>query len=571
MAASDEQTQSRLRKLENSYSVLNSAINKYHKFQPWLVMIMRNMDSDGNTYDILKIDTFTATATVNIPGRSPYKISPIMLTNFEYNKNGSAKANSFSLSFAFNPTEKNDSGGRIIDPMIIDKALTISSWYTPDGSGNYKAVYSVAKHQVYMRYGYAYGDGAFMESPEYYGQALKANSELRDGMIYYTITGYSSITYVADVPVKIGKIGEDDDGNLTESTAKASEIMANALYYCFKQEGANSSLDVETTANITDVLKEPMSKIPKSITESLSIIYSGKKIKIIVDVPDTLQEKEIRVGAADNGSIFDYLDKVSSRASFGANEGSAHTDEDKKVKLTYKVEEIDNELTFMIYAVDPVNTDQNDSDDALKTNVVFEYPLKTNNIVKAFTPAFNFEIIWSKDIFLGGAENDAVGSEAALSYYIDKENNVVPYKSQRFQDIFNESGSLRSAATFSEAIQYSYKANMTTVGIPADIPIGTIINVKPIINGFEYHYAGEYMVLKTTDRIDMNGYTTEYELFKLTPKSVKSVEDMKEYIRQVQEADTGVTGGEYTWDPESGEIKYKSNSAAVRRAQAENQ
>lgn len=532
MANIDQEIQNRLRTFENTYDKLNKNMDIYHRFQPWLIFILKNQYEDGSTYDSIRIDTFTSSATINIPGKSSYKISPIMLTNFEYNKNGSAKANSFSLSFAYDPTEKNDSGGRILDPMIIDKALTVSSWYKSDESGGYKAIDSIAKHKCYMRYGYAYGDGDLIQSPEYYGQALKANSELRDGMIYYTITGYSSLTYIADLPITVEQLGENGSDGMVTSGWRASTIMCNAIYYCLKGNSTDSSLEVTTEGfDVEEDIQKAFSSNSNTISNSMGVLYQGIKINIINQVTQDM-ENEIVVTSSDSGSLFDYLDKVSGLASLVQND---NREDDKRIKLTYRIEELENELNFIIYIEDPGKDE--DSSQAvedynekmkLKTNVVFQYPLQSNNIVQSFTPEFNFETIWSKDIFIGD-------NNESTTYYITPDNEIGSYKDTKFTNMVSERVEVESFTTFSDAIQYAYKANMTTAGIPADIPIGTVINVKPIINGIEYHYAGDYMVLKTTDRIDTRGYTTEYDLFKLVPVKSKAEETLADAKKQVIE------------------------------------
>ena len=523
--SSEEKIQERLRTFENVYSKLNKNMDKYNKFQPWLLMVLKNQYQDGSTYDSIRIDTFTSSATINIPGKASYKISPIMLTNFEYNKNGSAQANTFSISFAYNPAEKNDSGGKILDPMIIDKALTVSSWYKEDETGSYKAIDSIAKHKCYMKYGYAYGEGDFIESPEYYGQALKANSELRDGMIYYTITGYSSLTYVADITLDVKAIGTKKEDGTVENGKRASVIMCNALYSCFHNENTENAVELNIEGfDVDPDIQKAFSDSSKSISEAMGTLYKGIKVNIVNQVTDSMED-EIAITSSESGSVYDYLSKVGGSAEL---KGNKNHNEDKKLKLTYKIEELDKELNFIIYIEDPGINSGNGAEAVedynekmkLKTNVVYQYPLQSNNIVQSFTPDFNFEVIWSKDIFLG--ENGEGESQ-----YITADNEVKSYKDSKFTSLVGSGAEMRSMTTFSDAIQYAYKADLTTAGIPADIPIGTIINVKPIINGIEYHYSGDYMVLKTTDRIDTNGYTTEYDLFKLVPVKSKADETLE--------------------------------------------
>lgn len=492
----------RVREFEAAYKKMSENINKYHKYEPWLTFSLIN-EYENESITALTIDTYSSKVTVRFADQSS-QVCPIMLINFEYNKNGSGQANSFSLSFAFDPTERNDSGGKLLDSMIIDKALTVCSFYRKDRN-EYRAIDTIAKHKCFMRFGYAY-NGEMIQSPEYYGQALAANSELRDGMIYYTITGYSSITYITDIKFDVSPIGEYKEGKVHEGK-KASKVMAAAIYGAFKSDGdSGCSVEVEgdcDTSLVGDKIKS--NKTP----EVLGKLYKGMKVKIINEVKEE-DEDNICIEESNCG-LFDFLSTVSKSASLKCNEGR---EKDKRATLQYTLDELENELVFDIFIKDPTE-EANETSKQLLSNIVYEYPTKENNIVKSFTPDFKFETVWSKDIFLD--------SDTAETHFIDKDNVVRSYYDPNMTSyLIGGSGKeSRSFAVFSDSIQYSYKANLTTLGIPADIPIGTIINIKPIINGQEYHYAGTYMITKTTDRIDTNGYTTEYDLFKVVPKSSK--------------------------------------------------
>ena len=137
---------------------------------------------------------------------------------------------------------------------------------------------------------------------------------------------------------------------------------------------------------------------------------------------------------------------------------------------------------------------------------------------------FKFENIWGSDIIVENPDN-------STSYYVDEKGNVYSfYNINSENDIYSGNDKLAPLASYATAVQYNYSANLTTLGIPADIPLGTIIRIRPIINGKEYHYGGYYMINKTTDRIDTNGYTTEYELFKLTKAKNSNIVKGKETL-----------------------------------------
>lgn len=501
--------QKRLTKFKDVFNQLNNTIDTYNRFQPWLLFRIVNVYEGGTEKEVLTIDTFNAQATVtDIQTKASYKISNIMLINFEYDKNGSGEANSFTLTFAFNPNEKQDSGGQLINPQVIDQALIVSSYFSfNEETATYRAIKSIGKHKCYMRYGYDFGNSV-LQTPEYYGQALKCKSELRDNLIYYTITGYSSLTYLKDSKVTFGEVGtqkEKDDGSTEiENGQRASLIMAAAIYSCFGG-GDSSSVSGFTTESISFFSNENQDAI-RNVTSDL---YKGDKITIVNQVEEG-EENQIYVPRSDGKTLFDYLEDVKSRADLTCN--AERAEDEKKATLAYKIEEHDKEVKFTIYVSEPTEVAVKKQAEKYITDIVYEYPSMTNNIVKSFTPDFNFETYWSGDIFTDEAfQSFQLNSAGGIVKSLDRNNTTTQRAIQT-----------QTASTFSNVIKNAvYTADMTTVGIPADIPIGTIITVSPIINGYKYHYSGSYMILKTIDRIDTNGYTTEYELFKLAPESIK--------------------------------------------------
>jgi len=67
---------------------------------------------------------------------------------------------------------------------------------------------------------------------------------------------------------------------------------------------------------------------------------------------------------------------------------------------------------------------------------------------------------------------------------------------------------------------FSYNATLTLVGVPSDIPIGTYLYIKPMVNGVEHHTAGFYFVSGSEDKMTSNGYTTTISLIRIIDKDV---------------------------------------------------
>lgn len=525
----------RIESFKQKFNLLNSKLDMYHNYQPWVLFKVRNQ-YENKTVDVLTIDTYNSIATVKLPSGEQARISNIMLIDFQYDKNGAGKANTSTITFAFNPNDKQEAGGKPLDPMIIDKALVTSSYFMKDDSGAYRAIDTIGKHKCYVRFGYNMGDGKDLTSPEYFGQALSAKSELRDGLIYYTINCYSSITYNTNIGINIPARGEKpdiiDENRKVDGGWKCCDAMWEAIMMYFgTRESGNDSRE-----NNPEFAK----------------LHEGIEVSI-QNISDSEDEIEVYIAeGAENETIFQYLDRVAKTVNYDSNHDSA--DKSKNKTLEWSLSEHDNKLEFTIYTKDPTEEEAQKVDEKYMTNIVYEYPTKTNNMVKSFTPDFKFEEIWKNDVFLGGtgSNEDGSGSFDPKQYFVNSSGGISSYDTASPAEYTSGDKTGRAIQTFASAMQLSYNANMTTLGIPADIPIGTIIKVRPIINGYEYHYAGYYMVLKTTDRIDTNGYTTEYTLFKLSSSRLyktsneiykeseqKSIE--AEQQRQKQAKNTGST------------------------------
>lgn len=498
MSSTDVYAKLSRRDFEDSFATLNKNLDQYGMYTPWLLFKIRNQYETGLVRDSLVIDTYNSQATITLPTGDVEKISHIMLTNFEYNKKGAGSANTFSISFAFNPAEKQDNAGKLINPQIIDMALMTSSILEIDRSSRTEkrnAINAIAKHQVYMRYGYTTSgfnqdstDASSLLSPEYFGQALECKSELRDGLIFYTITGYSNITYLNNLEVAIPERGTQNESGEYSGCWKVTDAMweAIAMYFGDKTTGRQPTI------------------------ENFDKLFKGKEAIVINSKPSYLVEKEVHIEqSGEHETLWEYLNRIKKLVHFEVNDSLA---EDSRLTVEWRIEEYNNTMYFYIYVVDPRIPGGETSkimtnDDDRFVNVVYEYPTKTNNIVKSFTPDFKFSTVWSSDIIV---EN------SPTSYYVDEKGNVYSYEDiSSYNNNLSGNGKFSSLASYASAIQYNYSANLVTLGIPADIPISTIIRIRPIINGIEYHYGGYYMIKSTTDRIDTNGYTTEYELMKL--------------------------------------------------------
>lgn len=164
----------RIKTFETQYNAIKESVNKYGRYNTWLYFKCNGLELDTAAQDKMH--------------------KHLILQTWEHNKNGSGAANDFTLRICYNFTEAAEQY-RNSDINYVDKALCLNE-IIKDENGYAKAVKSNAsKMKCKFRYGYInVGDNnEQILSPEYEGMVLHCKPELRDGMLFYEISGVSSI------------------------------------------------------------------------------------------------------------------------------------------------------------------------------------------------------------------------------------------------------------------------------------------------------------------------------------------------------------------------------------------
>lgn len=184
--------------------------------------------------------------------------------SLNYSKNGSGQANSFTLMIAYEPKMSDSAGRWNLDPNIIDKQLTIYS-------GNQKD-----KIKCWLQYGYDHGPNKLI-SPLTEGLVLDFRPELRDGMLFYTITGYSGLVVAIEDNITtdemkhtrptnaVKKIIEDNIGQNSEKTN-----LGYVVKFGPETEGTDSEVDIPPMSdmNIFQCIDEILKMaVPKDYNE----------------------------------------------------------------------------------------------------------------------------------------------------------------------------------------------------------------------------------------------------------------------------------------------------------------
>lgn len=395
------------------------------------------------------------------------------IVSFSNKKNGSGKANSFEIVIAYAPSmDPNVSGD--IDIELIDKSL----------------LYKSAKDRTCtIKYGYNIGPDV-VETPYYQAMIMKYTIEMRSGILYYTITGFSGV--VSDIELTRNFTG--------------SSVETNPIDY------------------VINTLKDVF----------------GTRYNIESDISDKDMPINTVIQGDNDTNIFAHISNVLGSA---VKDGEGNLPKNERTIYSYIISDIPkNGKSGTIYIVsDSINGDNNEQN----ATIVFDWgrtsskstgPNATgyaSNMVLDFQVDFNGQIPLAFNILT---------DEDAKRYGIDQEGNIVsvdllnqlPTTIDANIDTITESDkgkNIKETAleirTWIQAIQYSYTATLRTIGIPTDIPIGGYFKIVPTIQGKKHSTAGIYMVLNSEDTIDSNGFETTMKLMKVTNEKV--VNSFSEY------------------------------------------
>lgn len=380
--------------------------------------------------------------------------------SLNYTKNGSGKANSFTLMIAYEPKM---SGNMINsqDINLIDKQLCIYDGLSKD------------KLKCWLQYGYGHTPDKLI-SPLLEGMVIDYSPELRDGILYYTITGYSSLIQAVEDTVTIDEM---KNTRPTEAVKKAIEdhIGVNA-------GDNNLGYEVQFAPG----------------TEGSD--------KVIESIP----------GVADK-NLFEYVSQTLNMAEVDGYVEDESKEEASKTRpyYIYDISETKDKKIITIEKIDPKSYN-----DEKMSNVVFEWGSKKNNFVRSWQPNIKGSVLlaqnyqYDKDQSQWGIDDS--GEPVETKNMLKPPTSMVTNPDTPDATSIDESTEL---TTWSKAIQYGYEATLIIQGIPCDIPIGMYIKVTPLLYGQPHHSAGVYMVTKSSDTIDSGGFQTQIDLIKVDTSS----------------------------------------------------
>lgn len=421
----------RIENFKKTINKLDSWIKTNHVYTMWIRFRVGGLDID--------------TSSTSLYGkRSNYFMS------LENVKNGSGQANSFTLNIAYVPEPGEDAD-------FIDKAIAYSN------------------RECILQYGYGMGvEGLY--TPEYKGLVLDYEVGIRDGMLFYTITGYSSLVAITEETFDFPAINSSSEDGGDSENRRPTKVVKAA--FTDKLEKYGYIVDTSNESDLTDLPED-------TIPEALGV------------------------------TVFQYASSVLSYARDESQAELSSDDISKKIIYNYYIDDTkdsNGKTKITIFKTDPSDTNKNDS------KVVFNWMDKSNSIVIDFKTEFKGAVVIGrayKDI-----NNDSSNKKYSLDIYGNKVESNNGNNDASTSGAVSEQDDATDLTTWAEATQYSYKATLVLLGVPCEIPIGMMIEILPLIYGKPHHTQGKYMVTKATDNLDSSGFITTLELVKLNADEI---------------------------------------------------
>lgn len=430
--------------------------------------------------------------------------------DFTHNMNGSGAANQFTLTVLFKP---NDRG--LQSAFDFESKLSIGSMSYINEEGRIRDVKEMVG-QCNFQYGYGDCD---IKSAIYEGAITDYDSKMENGNIRFTIKGYSSVVMALErklstKPEYIKDCDENTPFKFLENIVETEFKDIYKIKYC---EGVKDS---DPHCATKDFMHIPQKTFFQVISDVLNSTLSKQ------DNPSEAQinDEDIINNVTGEGSL-DALDK-----SIQDEYALLNCEPLEKQLYTYFIDDRESELKkegvsggIIWIALMPKST----STDVpyKKPNITFNWFAPQNDginhIVKDWNPQYKGSVLLALAY---------ISNRETIHEYLtmDKDGNLKQTTSigaSRVGLLENETGEkilniAQEYSNWSRATQYPYKANMTLIGIPCEIPLLGVIHINAVFVGGgtegtkKHHSSGDYMVLKKTDKISSSGFWTSLELFK---------------------------------------------------------
>ena len=327
---------------------------------------------------------------------------------------------------------------------------------------------SGVKKIVKFQYGYTYPN---LKSPEYEAEIMSYSVEIQNSVLIYTINAKTGIERYVNVKASI-------EGFKKKKPTEVFEIVFNKF---LKAEGYTIKWDDNVKGTDT-----------------------------IVD----------EINGANEVNIFEYLKSILEIATYeNDSKDEDIKDTDRSIYL-YSFDSYTNKKQIKVSRITSKSSNKDISD-----RIIFDWMAGKDDIVLNFTTSFNGEIMMTRPYTNEFSQNNL--------FNLNEEGKANPYYGSISPTTGPKTDSDYAAERYNWAKRatYGYKAQLQTIGIPAEYEILDEVNIIPLIYGKAHHTQGIYQITKITDTIDSSGFSTSWDLIK------KDSEEVQEYYKDGYNAD----------------------------------
>lgn len=401
-----------------------------------------------------------------------------LIADLVFNKTGTGVTNSFTLTIHYDPFNMGQNDAELVEELDERMATAMA--------GDWNDANKTMRGKI--QYGYNTSSDSDLVSPcyEFYITNITSNVKMDSGITTYKIEGCSTLAIDCDFTADFPRV----------ENKPLLEVIEQVL---FKWYGDNSN----KPPHIAD-------------TETAN----DNQFNYRIDIPDELYNNCVTITAEAQTGVqpiqycLDLLDKnpltQAEKDSKEFEDLSALSYSQKPRYALYITDEVDMPTIHVIHIKASSKIDENGVETATEENMIsldytYTWGLQQTNIVTGWSPMVDLKLyLIQKSNYL---------RYARLKNEAEKTGNTDLVREYR-KKLIDEN------TEFDEF----YDAEIQTVGIPADPPLGAEVIIKPRILNAESRTAGVYSIRSCVDEISTSGlYTTTLSLFRIRSLTGKTM------------------------------------------------
>lgn len=398
-----------------------------------------------------------------------------LIAQLEYNKSGAGVTNDFTLLIQYDPYNM----GQQTQNDTIEKLDEYVAKVISATVGNDSMALT-----GYIQYGYNAVSDASLVSPRYEFIITSATTEIKyeSGLSTYTFKGTSTIGADCD---NVTNFPARDDANILQ-------VVEETLYYWYGTE-----------------------EHPAPHVTGIKPIENDYKYKIVIE--DDLYNDSLdgqTIPAKSGATPWQYCEAIFSQFCLTKSESESKLYADVeslsaalRPRFTMYVNDSDRTL-HVTHIVPKVNKDENgyitgvdySEKGLLSLDYTFSWGYDKQNLVVGWKPEVDTYVYLIRSARKKRLQNQL--DTAKMSNDVNAEETIKELESQ-LGDINDDLNEL-------------FDAQLQTIGIPADVPMGVEVGVEPHILETVSRLAGIYVIVSASDTISSTGiFSTTFKLYRI--------------------------------------------------------